>query len=181
MPNPLDPQAAWQGASTIGPSRVGERYVPTGGPQSLLDLVTRYVMGGEARPQLVAAQDPTGMQAFEKGAGNLPMLGMMGSTEELSPLSKALFSRVSKVAEGLPEQAHPAKALSLFKNHASKEEMDYRGLTQLLTERQGPAKISKAEILDHLAKNPVPDVRVKTLGTTPTRKVHWGLNGSPIW
>lgn len=90
---------------------------------------------------------------------------MMAAETELTPLAKALFSRAQRAVAAMPDWLHPAKALSLLKNATSKEELDTRGLTQLLTERQGPGKISKAELQQHLANNPVPDVRVKTLQT----------------
>lgn len=113
---------------------------------------------GSVAKDVTGAGDPA---QSVMGVGN----PMMAADTELSPLAQALYSRVQKVADALPEWIHPAKAMSLFKNHTAKEEMDYRGLSDLLTNRQGPDKIAKAEIQAHLAANPVPDVRVKTLAT----------------
>lgn len=111
---------------------------------------------GSIAKDLTGGGDPN--QAV-MGMGN----PMMAADTELSPLAQALYSRVQKVADALPEWIHPAKAASLFKNHASKEELDYRGVNDLLANTQGPDKISKATIQEHLAANPVPQVGVKTL------------------
>lgn len=111
---------------------------------------------GSVASDITGAGDPN--QSI-MGVGN----PMMAADTELSPLAKALYSRVDKIAGALPEWLHPAKALSIFKNNTAKEELEHRGLAQLLTERQGPDKISKAEILSHLEANPPPQVGVKTL------------------
>lgn len=87
----------------------------------------------------------------------------MVTDTNLSPLARALYSRVQRVADQLPEWVHPAKALSLFKNASSNEEINYRDLSDLLTNRQGPEKIAKAEIHNHLIANPAPQIDVQTL------------------
>ncbi len=71
-----DPLQAMQKAQTIGPARVGERYLEPLNP-SAVDVV-RSTMGGAARPASVAAQDPYGIEAWQKGAGPLPPF-LMGS------------------------------------------------------------------------------------------------------
>lgn len=119
---------------------------------------------GSVAKDVTGAGDPN---TSVMGVGN----PMMAADTELSPLAKALYSRVDKIASALPEWLHPAKALSIFKNNTSKEEMEHRGLAQLLTERQGPDKISKVEILGHLEKNPPPQVGVKTLSNPQTGNV----------
>lgn len=169
MPNPQDPLIGLRKAQTIGPSQVGERYVPTTAHKNLWDIAKEYVMGGEQRPMSVAAQDPTGVSAWLKGAGNMPMLGLNAGTlgpgeAAEGPIMqglKGLYSRVSRVAEALPEYLHPAKALSLFRNNASGEELAYRGVPDFLGSTQG--RVSKQAIQEHLGQHPAPQVGVKTL------------------
>jgi len=122
---------------------------------------------GSVAKDLTGAGDPN---QSVMGVGN----PMMAADTELSPLAQALYSRVQKVADALPDWIHPAKAASLFKNASSKEEQDYRGLSDLLANRQGPDKISKAEIQAHLAANPVPQVGVQTLSGPTSGNVDAG-------
>jgi hypothetical protein len=65
-----DPLTALQGAQTIGPARVGERYQEDLNPS--LVGIARKVLGGAQRPASVAAEDPYGIGAWLKGAGPMP-------------------------------------------------------------------------------------------------------------
>jgi hypothetical protein len=59
-----------QKAQTIGPARVGERYLEDLSPS--LVGIARKVLGGAQRPASVAAEDPYGIGAWLKGAGPMP-------------------------------------------------------------------------------------------------------------
>lgn len=79
-----------------------------------------------------------------------------------------MYSRVDRAAQALPESIHPSKAAGVFKNLASKEEVDYRGLGDFLAGQQG-SQVKKADIQGHLAAHPMPELGVKDLGGgTPT-------------
>lgn len=79
-----------------------------------------------------------------------------------------MYSRVDRTAQALPESIHPSKAAGVFKNLASKEEVDYRGLGDFLAGQQG-SQVKKADIQGHLAAHPMPELGVKDLGGgTPT-------------
>jgi len=65
-----DPLQATQKAQTIGPARVGDRYLENLNPS--LVGIARQVFGGAARPTSVAAQDPYGIQAWLQGNGPMP-------------------------------------------------------------------------------------------------------------
>src|SRR3990167_424322 len=75
---------------------------------------------------------------------------------------KGLYSRAQRVASGLPEKFHPNKALAALKNMASGEELGYRGVEPYL-KSQGNVG-TKTGLLEHLEKNPVQQLEVKTLG-----------------
>lgn len=157
----------WRKAETIGASKVGERYAEPTNPTTF-DLIRKFT-GGAQRPRSVQAADPYGIEAWMKGAGDVPGL-MMGSTEEVGgPLKKAVaglkgfYSRVDKTAEDLPSALHPSKAEGIFRNNAAKEEVDYRGLSDFLKNNQTP-KVTKAEIVQHLNDHPMPEIGVKDLG-----------------
>lgn len=76
--------------------------------------------------------------------------------------SKLLYSRLEKAAKALPEFAHPNRIFSLLKSNASGEEMGLRGIEKFLQSR-GDARVSRTEVLDHLAGNPLPDVTKSVL------------------
>lgn len=141
-------------AASIGPAQVGDRYVPTDAPKTLWDLVKQYILGGQERPTSVAAQDPFGILAWEKGAAPLPAM-MSGSVEEIDPLAKQLYSRLTRAFEQAPEgKIHPSKALNLAKNAASKEEIEWRKLPEFL-QSKGNTPVTKQEVLAHLEANPI--------------------------
>lgn len=155
-------------ASSIGPSQIGERYLPTEGPQSLLDLVKQYVLGSSGVPKSVLAQDPYGAEAWMKGAGPTPGL-MMGATEEVGGgLSKQLYSRLERAFQSLKEgSTMPAgKAASIAKNAASAEETSWRKLPEFL-QSKGQAPVSREDVLAHLEQNPI-KVKQTTLGAMPS-------------
>lgn len=81
--------------------------------------------------------------------------------------SRLLYSRLEKAAKALPEFAHPNRIFSLLKSNASGEEMGLRGIEKFLQSR-GDARVSRTEVLDHLAGNPLPDVTKSVL--TPQGK-----------
>lgn len=169
MPDPYNPLEALKKASSIGAPKVGEHYVDTEAPPSLWDLAKRFV--GQERPSSVAAQDPYGIGAWEKGTGPMPMMAGTVNEEAGGMMAglKGLYSRVSQAASALPEMIHPSKAASLIKNTASKEEMDYRGLGDFLSGQQAGGKIPKQAILQHLEEHPAPEINVHRLGDfTPT-------------
>jgi hypothetical protein len=118
--------AATLGAKGIGPSQVGERYVtPTvnemigmenPAPDVAARLLTLGLGDSNRRPPSVAAADPIGIGAWEKGAGPMPMF--LGTTEPVE--GPGLYSRVDRVAETIPERGvHPNKLASLLKSGAS--------------------------------------------------------------
>lgn len=168
-----DLMQAMQKAATIGPSRVGERYVPTEAQPDILDLLKRYVMGGEGRPTSVATHDPYGIEAWQKGAGPMPM--MAGTTQELG----GLYSRLERAFEALPEGAtfHPSKALSIAKNAAAKEEIEWRKLPEFLTSK-GNTHVSKADILQHLRDNPI-QLKETVLGEPAFHDPRYTAGGPP--
>lgn len=83
----------------------------------------------------------------------LPFVGIPG-----------MFSRVDRAVSSLPETSTAASAFSKVRNAASKEEIEYRGLKDLLG--GGAQKVKKADIVSHLEDNPL-QVGVKQLGGGP--------------
>jgi hypothetical protein len=77
MPTPpdpnKDPDLAWRKAQTIGASKVGERYAEPTNP-GVLDLVRQVLGMGPSRPNTVVNQDPYGIDAWQQGAGPMPMM-----------------------------------------------------------------------------------------------------------
>lgn len=89
-------------------------------------------------------------------------LGMMAGSLPFAPKGiKGMYSRVEKIAESLPESIHPNKLLSILKNRASGEEVQWRGLDKMLAGRNQPVK--KAEVVGQLERKPL-DVKVVEKG-----------------
>lgn len=150
--------AILQKATSIGPSQVGDRYLPTERPTTW-SLIKQYLLGGEERPPSVAAKDPFGIDAWDKGAGAMPQM-FLGATENVSPLAKQLYSRLTRAFESAPERMPVAKAASIAKNAASKDEIQWRKLPDFL---QGKQVVGKGEVLGHLQENPI-DLKVSRRG-----------------
>lgn len=75
-----------------------------------------------------------------------------------SPISalKGLYSRVDDIVSKFPAKINPNRAMSALKSGASKDEISYRGLSDLLT---GSDPIERAAIQEHLTNNPI-DLRL---------------------
>jgi hypothetical protein len=171
-------------AATIGASQVGERYVPTDAPWSIGDLL-RFALGGTERPPHVAALDPFGIEAWERGAGPMPM-PVMGTTEPTPTISER-FPRLAKVIKGYYSRAeqpvlkmpasgvHPNKAAQML-SAASSEELSYRGVPAFLAGQEG--KVTPGALAAHLEAHPLPPVQVKTLETPPL--IGHDMQGNPI-
>ncbi len=148
-----DPLQAMQKAQTIGPARVGERYLEPLNP-SAVDVV-RSLAGGAARPSSVNAADPYGIEAWQKGAGPMPA-PIMGETE-------GLYSRLDQAIAKLPDtKLPPMKILSTAKNATSGEEIAHRGLADFL-QAAGGKPVARSEVQAHLAANPI-NLDVKVMG-----------------
>lgn len=168
MPDPQqDPlyNQLLQKATSIGPARMGDRYMMPKNP-SLFDMF-KQMMGGE-RPKSVVEQDPTGGLTYLAGKGPAPGL-VMGSTEEVSPLAKQLYSRLTRAFESAPEAMHPNKAASIAKSAAPAEEAQWRKLPEMLASK-GNQPVKKAEILSHLEQNPI-KLKETVLGGDKTKPV----------
>ncbi len=145
-----DPLQAMQKAQTIGPARVGERYLEP--LRKDLPSIARSIVGGEERPASVVEQDPSGMKAALMGAGTMPM-PFMGSVEE--PAMAGLYSRLEQAIAKLPDQKlPPMKILSTAKNATSGEEIAHRGLADFL-QAAGGKPVARADVQAHLAANPI--------------------------
>lgn len=161
---PVDVYAAAKKAETIGAPKVGTRYLPTEAPWTLSDLAA--LMVGPARPMSVAAQDPYGILAWERGAGDLPLF--MGTTEAVenaaAKVGRGLYSRVDDVVSKLPMKGaqHPNKIASQLRSGASAEELAYRGIPEFLASK-GNAPVTRAELEAHLAAHPAPFPATTTL------------------
>ena len=89
---------------------------------------------------------------------------------------KGLYSRVKRVAEGLPSAVHPNKLAAILKNRASQEEVQWRGIDRLL-QGKGDTPVKKREFVEHLEQNPL-DVKVKEYGAPDLNK--WSVRrGQP--
>lgn len=161
---PADPMLALRKAATIGAAQVGQREMrPTlneilASDQPLAQIASLFM--GARRPTSVAAADPYGITAWQKGAGDMPVF-MMGSTEDIG---RGLFSRVEDVARNIPVKGvHPNKLLSLLKSGASQEEVAYRQLPEFLASK-GNTPVTRAELQAHLDAHPAPFPQTKTLG-----------------
>lgn len=169
LPNPTPEQQAQADAQTKLAQAKGPLW------KQLADRAISGGVGALKGLTGIGDQGPAGPTATNAGAllgAAVPFLGMGG--EALSGL-KGFYSRVDKVAQELPELIHPNKAISLFKNNASPEEMSYRGLDKFLASK-GNQMIPKSEIIDHLTKNPAPQVGVKTLSGEGFKSMH----GMPV-
>ena len=109
---------------------------------------------------------------------------LMAAETPLGPLAnkavsgiKGLYSRAQRVASGLPEKFHPNKALAALKNMASGEELGYRGVEPYLRSQGNVG--TKTGLLEHLEKNPTPQLEVKTLGEPAFADPRYTAGGPP--
>lgn len=115
---PLFPQGLK--ATSIGPPKIGERYLPNPGmPQDIPDALRR-VFGGHETSSTTHSQDPMGIEAWAKyGVGDPPyglmMPGMTrvppGELPELRAAGKAMLDKI--LNEGLERREYGRRALTI--------------------------------------------------------------------
>jgi len=158
-------------ATGIGPSKVGERYVPSPADSPLQRLL--QFVGGASRPRSVAAADPFGADAYLMGQGEAPGF-TMGSVEPMTGLAafakgRGFYSRIEEALKLLPKSAHPNKVASILKANASAEELAFRQVPEFLASK-GNTPVTAAELSAHLAAHPAPMPTVKVKGGPPSAK-----------
>ena len=170
MPNPLD--FLRQLSQPKLPKRIGEPI-----PREQYDIEALKQQEQDPAWKKVGRQAIEGLVDLTQGAlfgdpldpsaskGNLIGQGLAAGVP-LGTGIKGLYSRLGRAMETLPSARaiHPNKALSVAKNMASGEEVEYRKLGEFL-KAKGNQPVKKEEILGHLEQNPM-QVEVKELGPT---------------
>jgi len=106
----LDPQRAYAKAATIGAPGVGAHYVPNPDHLTTMDVL-RSIIGGHERAPSVAAQDPFGILAWEKG-GDLPGLVAGTAAPEGQNISKAALDEVRQLFPKMDKYGKPSGRLT---------------------------------------------------------------------
>ena len=146
---PQTPEASdWQGP--MEDRRSGGQKVAQAIIDPAFDIIRGMVMGG--------AEDPgMSFQNFGELLGAAPPIAA-------GTMLPGFFSRVNKLAQGLPKSINPGKALQMFRGATSPEELAFRKVPELLSGADQSKQITKDAILGHLDTNPPPDVKRVTLG-----------------
>lgn len=108
------------------------------------------------------------------GAG-IPIAAAMKGAKGLSTFGgvsfkgpEGFYSRVNRIAEGIPDQIHPDKLRALLKAGASQEEVVYRALPDFIASF-GQKPINRKALIMHLEDNPAPELRVHRLNSDPRK------------
>lgn len=117
---------------------------------------------GESLLDMAVPETPEMADLFDPSMG----VGAVGTTAVKKAVPQAydavkglkgLYSRLTDtLTQRLPSKATPSKIAQIAKSGASPEEMDIRGLTQMLSSRDPQTSISRDEVLQHLEANPLP-------------------------
>lgn len=99
------------------------------------------------------ATDPS----FESGP-----LDVLGAGIPFAHGLPGMYSRLGKAVSKLPEAMKSNSALNALRKLAHPEEIEFRGLGEMLTKR-GARPVERAEIESHLAANPI-DLKIKEFG-----------------
>lgn len=99
-------------ATSIGPPKVGDRFMPTQPQENLFQwLLEKFT--GPRRPTSVAAQDPYGIGAWEKGVGSVPVMAS-GTIEGKIP---SIAQRLRQAAKGELPTGDPSLPAEILYKH----------------------------------------------------------------
>jgi hypothetical protein len=151
-------------------------------PKSIPDHILQFLTG-IANPATETADDPE-LGTSDLAMAAMPFIGGIGKVGAKAAMGlgklpfkgpEGFYSRVNRIAEGLPDAIHPNKFAALLKSGAAQEEVAYRQIPEFLQSANN-RNISKEDIFKWLTEHPAPEInvgrRVESLTVDQRRKMN---------